>query len=343
MGRAITTTAHQPRVKRLLEMGRSTREIAKSMSMSKSTVARLAKSMQGEHVQTNKGGRPPLLSSRQRSLLIRGIIKHSYTLATEASAYWLQHYKLRLSRQTITRVLKQGKLKLRVRRKKPLLTKRHKQRRLAFAKRYQYWTVEQWKNVIWSDECKVQQLGKNPNRRYWSRLLNLDMYTPTVQGGCHSVMIWGCMTWTGLGLMVAIDGNLNSESYIDLLEEALPGSILKWKQKQVLPPRDVMIFQQDNASCHSSRATQEYLREVQLNVLPWPVMSPDLNPIEHVWAQLKKRLSYQRFTIKTKQDLKAAIAHIWEQFPPEAVQTLISSMPSRLEAVRKARGGHTKY
>ncbi len=45
-------------------------------------------------------------------------------------------------------------------------------------------------------------------------------------------MIWGCMTWAGLGLMVVVNGKLNSESYVSLLEEALPGSILKWKQSK---------------------------------------------------------------------------------------------------------------
>ena len=103
-------------------------------------------------------------------------------------------------------------------------------------------------------------------------------------------MIWGCMTWAGLGLMVYIDDKLNSEHYIELLEEAVPGSILKWKNIQRIPPRDKLIFQQDNACPHTAKVTKEYLEEVKLNVLPWPAMSPDLNPIEHVWQQLKKQL-----------------------------------------------------
>ncbi|KAJ1571071.1 hypothetical protein NDA11_007531 [Ustilago hordei] len=130
-------------------------------------------------------------------------------------------------------------------------------------------------------------------------------------------MIWGCMTWAGLGLMVYIDDKLNSEHYIELLEEVLPSSILKWKNIQRIPPRDKLIFQQDNACPHTAKVTKEYLEEVKLNVLPWPEMSSDLNPIEHVW--------------------------FWATFPKESVQALIKSMPRRLQAVRVAKGGHTKY
>ncbi|SPC66544.1 uncharacterized protein UHOD_12257 [Ustilago sp. UG-2017b] len=80
-------------------------------------------------------------------------------------------------------------------------------------------------------------------------------------------MIWGCMTWAGLGLMVYIDGRLNSEHYIELLEEVVPGSILKWKNIQRIPSRDKLIFQQDNAHPHTAKVIKEYLEEVKLNVL----------------------------------------------------------------------------
>ncbi|KAJ1596082.1 hypothetical protein NDA11_004475 [Ustilago hordei] len=70
-------------------------------------------------------------------------------------------------------------------------------------------------------------------------------------------MIWGCMTWAGLGLMVYIDGKLNLECYIELLEEAVPGSILKWKNIQRIPPRDKLIFQQDNAHPHNAKVAKE--------------------------------------------------------------------------------------
>ncbi|SPC63877.1 related to Transposase [Ustilago sp. UG-2017b] len=143
--------------------------------------------------------------------------------------------------------------------------------------------------------------------------------------------------------MVHIDDKLNSERYIELLEEAVPGSILKRKNIQRIPPRDKLIFQQDNACPHTAKVTKEYLEEVKLNVLPRPAMSPDLNPIEHVWQQLKKRLYQQRYTINNKTQLIAAINRFWATFPKGSVQALIKSMPRRLQAVRVAKGGHTKY
>ncbi|CBQ70385.1 related to Transposase [Sporisorium reilianum SRZ2] len=343
MGRTKYTSNHLERVRNCLKLGMSTREIATKLSMSKSTAARLAKNIpDGDYVKRT-AGRPPSLSSRQFSLLTRGIRQRFYTSATEASAYWLRVHQLCLSRQTITRAFKRAKLKFRVKRKKPLLSKKHKECRLAFAKCYQYWTISQWKNVIWSDECKVQRIGKDFEKRYWAKEADYTIYIPTLQGGGHSVMIWGWMTWAGLGLIVFIDGTLNSEHYIELLEEAVPGSMVKWKQKQAIPPRHRIVFQHDNAPCHRSNETKQYLQEVALNVLPWPAMSPDLNPIEHVWCQLKRAISKEKYSIKNKAELKAAIAAFWENFPKESVQRLIKSMPERLQAVRSARGGHTRY
>ena len=160
MGRTKYTTTHLLWVKELLQAGFSTREIATKLSINKSSIAELAKWVPESEYVKRMPGRTLLLSLHQQALLTRGISKNSYTLATEASAYWLQHYQLCLSRQTITCALKQAGLKFRAKRRKPLLTDKHRKARRVFAKEYRHWTVEQWKNVIWSDECKVQHIGK---------------------------------------------------------------------------------------------------------------------------------------------------------------------------------------
>jgi len=72
-----------------------------------------------------------------------------------------------------------------------------------------------------------------------------------------------------------------------------------------------------------------------------PPQSPDLNPIEHWWAYLKKRVGIR--SPKTKDDLKKFILEEWAKLPTEYVKNLILSMPRRLKAVIEANGGHTKY
>ena len=56
-----------------------------------------------------------------------------------------------------------------MKKKKPLLSITHRKRRLAFALKYQHWTVEDWKRVIWSDETKINRIGSDVQEYVWKR------------------------------------------------------------------------------------------------------------------------------------------------------------------------------
>ena len=71
--------------------------------------------------------------------------------------------------------------------------------------------------------------------------------------------------------------------------------------------------------------------------------SPDLNLIEHLWVHLKKRLREYPTPPKGVHELWERVAEEWDQITPETCQKLIESMPRRVQAVIKAKGGHTKY
>lgn len=250
------TRVHQDHIQTLVNEGKSVRQIASLLSIGKSTVARYAKAATGLMNPRSKGGRKKCLSACQAHSLITGLLRCQYTLATEASRYWLSIHKVKVSRQTVSRILRCFNFKLRVKKKKPFLNRRHRRWRLAFALMYRSWTVEDWKRFIWSNESKVQRLNWTAERLYWSRRVDYNQNTPTLQGGSHSFMIWGCMTWAGLGLLHFIESRLNSEAYIELLEENLPGSLVKWQHQGDPVDRRSIIFQHDNALCHASAATR---------------------------------------------------------------------------------------
>jgi len=78
-------------------------------------------------------------------------------------------------------------------------------------------------------------------------------------------------------------------------------------------------------------------------VLDWPSQSPDLNPIENLWHRLKQQAAAYETEPTSIHELWERVQAEWENIPAQACIDLISSMPRRVDAVLKARGGYTKY
>jgi transposase len=104
-----------------------------------------------------------------------------------------------------------------------------------------------------------------------------------------------------------------------------------------------MVLMQDNAPCHKAAIVTEFLRQNQVSTLPWPPQSPDLNPIENLWAIIKAR--HQRdFPIpKNKNELIDQIFDIWDNLESELAESLANSFVSRLLKCLERDGKHTGY
>ena len=104
------------------------------------------------------------------------------------------------------------------------------------------------------------------------------------------------------------------------------------------------LFQQDGASPHRARSTTTYLKKNRIrrfNRGEWPAMSPDMNPIEHVWPIVLRLLEGRVFS--GRETLWAALKVAFAKVPVSDIKRLYSSMPSRIAALAKAKGGHTRY
>jgi len=90
-------------------------------------------------------------------------------------------------------------------------------------------------------------------------------------------------------------------------------------------------------------ATWHAYAQNNINVPPWPALSPDLSPIEHSWDELYKRMRRLPQRPESVYQLRTALLEEWNNIPQARIQRLIASMRRRLTAVIQARGGHTRY
>ncbi len=146
-----------------------------------------------------------------------------------------------------------------------------------------------------------------------------------------------CLQWN-MVVAVSLCGAawvlLVSGSCISLMASSIHKcTALYWKRRCY---HHSALFQHDNDPKHTSKATVGFLKKNRVKVIQWPSMSPDLNPIEHLWGILKRQVEHH--SPSSIQSLKEVILEEWKK-----IDIFVYSMPRRLGAVIKNHGGHTKY
>lgn len=239
-------------------------------------------------------------------------------------------------------------LELGIRRRQParkiFLSAAHKEARVRFAEQelHRNWANE---NVIFCDE-KVfksysnyrQPLYRRDNSRYDEENLLFVRHSGRITMG-----MWGWMSVDGPGELVRIPPRMTGADYVDILENVMLPSV-----RILYPPPEPIVFVQDNSSVHTSRIVQEWFRgHPEIELINWPSKSPDLNPIENLWAAMVKDWNAnhnEEPRIRRPDELHAHCQEVWERFRGRPTcENLVTSMPNRLRSVIEVNGGYIKY
>ena len=135
--------------------------------------------------------------------------------------------------------------------------------------------------------------------------------------GSGSVMVWGGIAYGRRTQLHIIRGHLNAIRYRD---EILSLHLVPFLQQHNL------TLQQDNARPHVARICTAYLQAHNIDVLPWPAFSPDLNPIEHLWDELDRRVRRRDNPPSLVPELEQALLQEWNNIPQMTVNNLINFM-----------------
>jgi len=295
-----------------------------------------------KNIPPRKKGAQHKISSRIMEVLCRHLNTGCLKSLRDAQRFVQATDGVQVHVETLRRNLRQRGIKAYVQQRRPDLKPNHVQERYAFAKKHLHWTAKDWKRVMFSDESIVSRAGSFGRKYYYSncehkRLLPHQVHpTPQAEGG--KIMIWGCITFFGPGDLCQINGTLNSEFYLEVLHDYVRPSFVWYGMH---PAKS--IFQQDNSRVHTAKAVRKWFDKQKFTVLKWPPNSPDLNIIEYVWAYIKQKLARNPVAPKDIKQLWKRVERIWRRLPRKYLEQLYESMPRRIEALFKSKGGPIKF
>lgn len=323
----------------LLEDGRSQRYVANRFNVSRSVVARAWTRYQNTGLyQRRRGqGRRRMTSAREDRNIVNMAVRERTVSARYIRAQLFQDRPI--SNQTIRNRLRETDLRSRSQARVPRLTAAHQQARMEYARTHIDWTQRQWRQVLFTDESRFCLFTNDRRVRVWRRRNERfdRACVATVRafnGG--SIMVWAGITMTErTDLVIIPPPGLTAARYID---EILRPEVLPFRQRI----GDHFVLMQDNARPHNAALTRQFLQEHDITVLNHPAVSPDLNPIEHVWDLMGRRLRDYPRQPTTLAELERILQEIWQEIPQNEVSRCINMRNRLLEVIRR-RGGNTSY
>jgi len=269
-------------------------------------------------------GRPRKITANV-SRAISQYVRRDSSMSGKSIAAKLAENGVELHHTTITKHLAKKGYKNSLPLRTPMLTSTHKENRVAWARRH---LNDNWKKTIFTDETAFQLFSNTIKRWYKNtrpvRLMPKDR---------RKIFAWGGFCIKGKTSLFCFRGIMDSKLYVEIVERHLPevNRMLRKKWR----------FQQDNDPKHTSRMAKNFFKENVPEIMDWPSNSPDLNPIENLWAIVKRET--ERRMPKNLNELERIMVEEWNAIPVSVLINLVDSMKRRCEEVIVKNGERISY
>ncbi|GFW33405.1 transposable element Tcb2 transposase [Trichonephila clavipes] len=159
----------------------------------------------------------------------------------------------------------------------------------------------------------------------------------SVRFGGGGVLVYGGISIDGCtDLYIIRDGPLTAHRYRD---EILRPIVVPY----AAAIGDDFILMDDNCRPHRANLVEVFLFEEGIVRMEWPAYSTDMNPIEHVWDALERRVAGRQIPPQTLQEQERALLEEWDKIPQLVINSLIDSMPQGCSTLLAVRGNHGPY
>ncbi|GFX77033.1 transposable element Tcb2 transposase [Trichonephila clavipes] len=282
-----------------LKEGRSVTSVAAEFGIAHSIVSRLWRQFQitGTAVRGFSSGRPRGTTPADDRYIVLQARRNRLQRAGEIARHMTQATGRPISRFTVARRLHGGGLFARRPVRCVPLTPAHRRRRSLWCREHRNWRDNEWGRVLFTDESRFSLSSDSHRILIWrergsrnhpSNIIERDMY------GGRGVLVLG-------GIM------LGSRTDLHIFDAGAMGL--------------QFLFMDDNAPCHRTVAAEQLLVSEDIEGMDWPARSPDLNPIEHVWDFLGRRLAARTLPPVTIRELRLALQDEWAAMPQQLIDT----------------------
>ncbi|GFS77098.1 transposable element Tcb2 transposase [Trichonephila clavipes] len=322
--RSHLTDSEAWRVVGRLEGGQTQAEVAQAIGVSQSVISRIW----NRFLETGSAGRRPGQGRRRATTpnedryLVLTARRHRNMNSTLLQQHLRSATGTTVSTQTVRNRFHGVGLYAR----RPMvcvrLTSRHRCDHREWATEHVNWRRNEWSNVFFSDESHFSVHLDNRRIFIWRN---------------RGMLVYGGISIDGrTDLYIIRDGPLTARRCRD---EILRPIVVPY----AAAIGDDFILMDDNCRPHRANLVEDFLFEEGIVRMEWPACSPDMNPIEHVWDALGRRVGGRRPPPQTLQELERALLEEWDRIPQLVINSLIDSMPQRCSALLAVRGNHTPY